>query len=42
MPRSVSFACQTLPGLSVFGLPGAFLISRALTSCTSSPAASSR
>ena len=42
MPRSVSFASQTLSSLSVFGRPGAFFTSRALTSCTFSPAASSR
>jgi hypothetical protein len=42
MPRSVSFASQALSSLSVFGLPGMFLASRALTSCTSRPAASSR
>ena len=42
MPFSVSLASHTASSLSVFGRPGTFFTSRALTSCTSSPAASSR
>src|SRR5262245_5380146 len=41
-PFSVSLASQTASSLSVLGRPGTFLTSRASTSCTSSPAASSR
>jgi hypothetical protein len=42
MPRSFSLHSQTESSLSVFGLPGTFLTSRALASHTCSPAASSR
>ena len=42
MPRSVSLASHTASSLSVLGRPGTFLTSRALTSHTVSPAASSR
>src|ERR1035438_1709028 len=41
-PHSSSSPSQEASTASVLGLPGAFLISRALTSCTSRPAASSR
>ena len=37
----MSLANHTASSLSVFGRPGTFFTSRALTSCTDSPAASS-
>lgn len=42
MPRSVSLASQTASSLSVFGRPGTFFTSRALTSQQSRPQDSSR
>jgi hypothetical protein len=42
MPRSLSLASHTASSLSVFGLPGTFFTSQALTTYTISPRASSR